>query len=190
VGTGRPDQWCLTVTTGTPITEVEFDRLLATPKRSAFRLEVRDFYALDYERADFEAFLTGEFHTPDTVGWWRPWLEQIARLTAVGKRIGRVRVLSEPPSDYQRWLMCGDPWHAEAGERILHLPRSRAEQIGLPLDHDWWLLDDEAVIDMRFTDAGEIDHKTLITDPDVIARYLGWRDLAVHNATSARAIAV
>jgi len=175
---------------GTAITEAEFDRLLATFERSAFRLETRDTYALGYERADFEAFLAGSPTPPPELDWWRPWLEQIANLTREGKRIGRVRIVADPPSDYQRWEMWAAGWHAQAGERIGYLRRSRAEQIGLPLVRDWWLLDDERLIIMKFTDGGELDGKSLITDPDIIAPYCTWRDLAVRNATAVEEIAV
>ena len=41
----------------------------------------------------------------------------------------------------------------------------------------------------RFTDAGEIAEKSLITDPAIIAPYLAWRDLAVRNATTAEKFA-
>lgn len=174
---------------GTAITEAEFDRLLATFERSAFRLETRDTYALGYERADFEAFLAGSPTPPQELDWWRPWLEQIARLTREGKRIGRVRIVAEPPSNYQRWELWAAKWHARAGEQIGYMPRSKAEQIGLPLVHDWWLLDDERLIIMKFTDPGEIAGKSLITDPGIIAPYRMWRDLAVREATPAEAIA-
>ena len=56
------------------------------------------------------------------------------------------------------------------------------------MEHDWWLLDDERVIAMWFTDAGEIDRKELITDRSAVTRYCGWRDLAVHNATPAESV--
>jgi hypothetical protein len=112
----------------------------------------------------------------------------ISEVTRQGRKIGRVRVLAEPPTDYQRSEIWADPWHARAGEQIRYLPRSRAEQIGLPLDHDWWLLDDERLIDMRFNDAGEITGKALITDPGIVAPYCEWRDLAVRNATPAEQV--
>lgn len=177
------------MTSGTPVTEEEFNRLLAGYSRSAFRLETLDAYALDYERADFESFLATGTVNPLEVDWWRPWLDQVAQLTREGRVMSRVRILAEPPSDYQRWLMAADPWHAEAGERISYLARSRAREAGLPLEHDWWLLDDAAVIVMRFTATGEIDGKTLINEPGEVARYQRWRDLAVRYATPAGASA-
>jgi hypothetical protein len=116
-------------------------------------------------------------------------MEQVARQTAQGKRIGRVRVQAEPPTGYQRWERYVGRWNAAAGEDIRYMSRSRAEQIGLPLDHDWWLLDDDRVIAMRFAAAGEIEAMELITGPGSVAAYLTWRDLAVRNATPAEQIA-
>lgn len=174
----------------TRINEDEFGELLAGFDRTAFRLETRAQYALDYEAPDFELFLAGNPRPPDQLEWWRPWLDQIARLTREGKRIGRVRIVEEPPSDYQRWELWAADYHARAGERIAYMPRSRAEAIGLPIDHDWWLLDDMRVIVMRHTPTGENLEKILITDREIVARYCGWRDLAVSHATPAARIAV
>jgi hypothetical protein len=171
-----------------PVSQTEFGRLLATFGRSAFRLETRAAYALGYERADFERFLAGRPAPPPDLDWWRPWLDQIRQQTGEGKTIVRVRVLTEPPSDYQRWELWAARWHADAGERIRYMPLSRAEAIGLPLDHDWWLLDEQRLILMRYTDAGEIASKELITDPAIIAPYLTWQQLAFRNGTTAGVI--
>lgn len=168
-----------------PITEEEFDQLLATPARSAFRLETQPVYALSYEREDFGLFLAGTPRSPDEIDWWQPWLERVTRLTSRDVAFSRVRILDEPPTDYQRWEMWGDPWHDAIGERIDYLFRNAATRIGLPLDHDWWLLDDERLIDMRFDASGEISSKSLSSDPDVIAQHHEWRDLAIRHATPA-----
>jgi len=171
------------------ITQEEFNQLLATFEHNAFRLEAQPAYVLGYEQADFDRFLAGVRVPPPDLGWWRPWLEQVSQLAREGKTMGRVRVVDEPPTEYQRWMLWAAPWNVQAGEDIRYMPRSRAVRIGLPLDYDWWLLDDERLIVMRYTAAGEIDTKELITDPGVIARHQGWRDLAVRNATPAEEIA-
>ena len=171
------------------ITEDQFDELLATYERSAFRLETRSTYALGYEAADFARFLAGSPVPPPDLDWWRPWLERIKRFTAEGRIMSRVRVIDEPPSDYQRWERWAAPWHSQAGERISYIPRSRARAIQLPMHYDWWLLDDERLIIMAFTEDGQIDSKTLSTDPGSVARHRVWRDLAVRNATPAEEIA-
>ena len=50
------------------------------------------------------------------------------------------------------------------------MPAQPADQIGLPLDYDWWLLDDERVITCTSPRTGEIDGKELVTEPGVVAR--------------------
>jgi len=171
------------------ITEDEFGVMLRSFKRSAFRLETRRSYALDYEREEFERFLAGTPTPPPEVDWWQPWLEQITRLAREGKTVSRVRVLAHPPTAYQRWELWAAPWHAQAGEDIRYMPQWRARQLGLLEKQDWWLLDDERVILMQFTKDGAIERKTLTDDPAIVARHLHWRDLAVRNATPAEKIA-
>ena len=170
------------------ITEETFDYLLATFKRSAFRMEMRDAYALDYEQEEFSRFLAGTPTPPPQLDWWQSWLDQITRLTSDGKTISRVRVLAEPPSDYQRWMIWAAPWYAEAGERIAYMTQRKAYSLGLP-EGDWWLLDDERAVIMGFDDEDRLEVKTLITDPELITRYITWRDLAVRNATTAERFA-
>jgi hypothetical protein len=177
------------VTVGTPITQDESAEMFRTFRESAFHLETREFYAMTNERDAFQRFLDGHPLSPAGLPWWQTWLDQMRELARQGKRIGRVRVLSEPPSDYQRWELWGTSWHIKAGEEIRYMSRRRAEQIGLPLNYDWWLFDDERLIVTRFTDSGEIAEKSLITDPGIIAQHRAWRDLAVRNATTAETFA-
>ena len=167
------------------------DDLLRSFRRSAFRFETRSTYALSYEQADFDRFLAGSPVPPPELDWWRPWLEEISRLTAEGKTVSRVRVLDEPPSDYQRWELWAAPWHSRAGERIAYVSRSKAMRAMLPLwlGGDWWLLDDERVIRMQFTEDGAVEDRALIDDPGIVARFTGWRDLAVRIATPAEEFA-
>jgi hypothetical protein len=171
------------------ISEDEFDDLLRSFGRTAFHFEAQSTYRLTYEQADFDLFLAGTPRDPADIDWWRPWLERVATFAEQGKRISRVRLLAEPPSDYQRWELWADPFHDAAGEDIRYMPRSHAGALGLPLDNDWWLLDDERVIVTQFTATGEIACKYLSTRPLTVASYRAWRDLAVRNATPAEEIA-
>lgn len=171
-----------------PVSDDEFRDLLRSFRSTAFYFEAQETYELGYEAADFERFRAGSPEPPPEIGWWRPWLDQVAALRRQGKQVIRVRVISEPPSDYQRWGLWALPWHARAGEQISYLRRSVAEEIGLPLGSDWWLLDDERVIRMRY-DGGEPAGKSLITDPGAVAWAREWRDLAVRNAIAAEEIA-
>ena len=174
---------------GTVISEETFAGLLDSFTATAFRLECQDHYALGYEAADFDRFLAGHPLPPPQVGWWAPWLERIAEMTAEGKRIARVRIVTEPATPYQRWEMWAAPWHAAAGEEIAYLPRSRARSLGLPHWQDWWLLDGERLILMGFDHTGQITGKVLITNPSVITTYRTWQDLAVRNAVPVEQIA-
>src|SRR5262249_31436785 len=135
----------------TTINEDQFDALLSSIERTAFRFETQDVYALDYEREDFDRFLAGAPVPPPEVTWWRPCLEQTSRKPRQDKRTSRVRLLADPPSDYQRWELWAAPWHAAAGEQIGYLTRRRAAELALPLAGDWWLLDDTRLILMSFT---------------------------------------
>jgi hypothetical protein len=99
--------------------------------------------------------------------------------------MGRVRILAEPPTDYQSWELWAAPWHAQAGEQIGYLTRSQANALGLPTRYDWWLLDEQAVIVMRFDETGRIAGKDLVTDPGIVAEHREWRDLAVRHAVPA-----
>lgn len=175
--------------TARQITEDEFSHLLDSFRRSAFRLETRDTYALDYEAEDFRRFLAGDPEPPPRVDWWRPWLDQIEEMAAEGRRVARVRLIAEPPSDYQRWELWAAPWHMAAGEDIRYMPHSLAAKLGLPGGIDWWLLDDERLILMWFDTQGRIAGKVLVADPQIIALHCEWRDLAVRNAAPVEVIA-
>jgi uncharacterized protein DUF6879 len=172
-----------------PVSDDQFARLLATFERTAFHFETRPFYVLGAERQYLERFLAGSPVPPPDVDWHQGWLEQVATLTRQGKHVSRVRVLDEPPTGYQRWLLWADPWHAEAGEDIRYIPRSRAERVKLPLDHDWWLLDGIRVIVTRFAESGEIAGKELVTDPVTLTHYRLWQAIAIRDATPAGQIA-
>jgi len=172
-----------------PITEDEFTEQVRSFGRTAFHLEAQPAYVIDFERPDFDRFLAGDPVPPPDSGLWLPWLERVMRLKAEGKRVGRVRVLEEPPTDYQRWLLWATPWNEAAGEDIRYMPRSRAERIGLPLDHDWWLLDGERVLITWFTADGEIREKVFTDEPGDVARHRAWRDLALAHAGGAEHVA-
>jgi hypothetical protein len=112
-----------TLPTEAELADDEFRDLLRTFRAEAFYYEAQPTYALDYEETDLRLFLDGRPVPPPEIGWWRPWLDQIAELTRQGKQVARVRVIGEPPSGYQRWQLWSLPWHAAAGEQITYLTR-------------------------------------------------------------------
>jgi hypothetical protein len=174
---------------GQVITGDEFMATLRGCRASAFHMETRDSYAVTFEQDAYHSFLRGAPLPPEELDWWRSWLDDVGQLAARGTRIGRVRVVADPPTDYQRWEMWGTPWHTAAGEQILYLPRQRAAASGIPLGSDWWLLDDEYLITNWFTDTGEPDFMTLTSDPALVDQHRKWRDLAVRDAVPVEQLA-
>lgn len=171
----------------TVLTDAEFGELLRSSS-TACRLEAQPQYAVTEERDALERFAAGSPLPPSEYGWWQEWLDMIHDLTRQGKRVERVRVLSEPASLYQRWECWGDKWHLDAGEHISYLPRSRALEIDLPLQ-DWWLLDLARIVVMRFDAGGELTGRKMVTEPQAVAQHREWWRIAVRNARPARELA-
>jgi hypothetical protein len=175
---------------GEPLTDEQLDELLENFRDTAFRMETRRQYALSYERAVYERFLAGEEPPPATqIDWWRPWLDWVGQLTAQGRRLQRVRVLDDPPTDYQRFSLWGGRWNVQAGEQISYLARATAAELGIPAAQDWWLFDAVTLVVVRFGAADDLAGQELVTDPQVVARYRRWRDLAITRSRPAENVA-
>src|SRR5262249_15425047 len=124
----------------------------------------------------------GEPRPATEFAFYATWLAKIRAATAAGKRVERVRILDEPPTDYQQWEVWSGQFNTAAGETIRYLPRSRAAAIGLPGDHDWWLFDGEKLAVMRFSDEGEPLGGEILTEPAVVAEHRAWWELAVAHS--------
>ncbi|GIL25723.1 DUF6879 family protein [Actinocatenispora comari] len=166
-----------------PLTDEDFARSLATFSHTAFRLELQPVYSEPSEHDTVAKFVSGEPEVPTTVEGLRQWFAQVSEQTAAGKRIERVRVQEDPPTDYQRWERWIGAWNIKAGETLRYMTRATAHGVGLlPAagDRDWWLLDSDRLIVMYFDDAGHRIRNELITDPEAVVQACAWRDLAVH----------
>lgn len=172
------------------LTAAEFGEVLHEFHHTAFRLELQDSYAEPEEDGLYAAYLQGNPPAATTVPELADWYRRITEHTRQGKRIERVRVQQDPPTNYQqfeRWL---DQWNIKAGETMRYLTRRRAHDIGLlPAagTTDWWLLDSKRLIAMRFDTEGHRIKNELITDPAVVIKACAWRDLAVHHSSRADA---
>ncbi|WP_328871664.1 hypothetical protein OHT76_16915 [Streptomyces sp. NBC_00287] len=122
-----------------------FSDLLATCTRSAVHLEMRDSYAVDYEKGPFADWRAGYRHDPeDRTSWWRPWLDLVQDTVNRGVVIRRARIVSEPVSEYTRFLYDGTFTNVAAGEAVRWLPRRCASDIALP-GNDYWLFDGRVI---------------------------------------------
>ena len=114
---------------------------------------MRDRYAVASDGGDFARYLAGE-DLPDAARK-NAWLDELRADAAAGKRWQWVHVVHAPLSDYLRYAF---EWgyainiRAGADVRILDLAE-HPRPVGLP-DEDFWLLDDQAVLTMRYGDAG------------------------------------
>lgn len=144
-------------------TPTEFADLLASATRSAVHLEMRDIYAVDYESGPFADWRAGFRHDPaNRKSWWRPWLDLVQETVARGVVIRRARIVSEPVSEYTRYLYDNTFTNVAAGELVRWLPRRQASTIALP-GNDFWLFDDQVVRWNHFTGdgrsgGGEVTH--------------------------------
>lgn len=161
--------------------DTEWNQLFLTFEHTAFRLEVRDVYNVDYEKEDFQRFLAGE---PERANKKEDsdWFNNVQKATSEGRRFARVRVVTVPPTDYSRWLISSaQTYNTVAGEDIRYLDRADAAKLDLP-NHDYWLFDSRVLVRMDFDDDDRPTEHELIEDPAEIVRANYWRDVAWHHA--------
>jgi hypothetical protein len=172
------------------ITAVEFTVALRTFRETAFRLEVQPVYIEPIEQELMARWLadTDASLSPDRVPELAAWFDQVAVVTADGRSMTRVRVQTEPPTLYQRFEQWADPWNIAAGEDIRYMTESTARRVGLfPATErrDWWLFDDEVVIEFAHDPAGHRLRYNRTTDREHVAQAAEWRDLAIHHSAPA-----
>jgi hypothetical protein len=156
------------------ITSDQRDELFATFERDAFHLELRDAYHVGNEDGPFSRWLSGQ---PDDGAWHRPWLSRVRGATASGKTVRRVRVVTEPITDYIRWEHALTSANQEAGEDIRWLPRRLTLDIEWPVDgNDWWLFDGRLLAVGHLRQDGSVLGSELIIDPQLVAACAQLRD--------------
>ncbi|MFF3879425.1 DUF6879 family protein [Streptomyces sp. NPDC001978] len=148
-----------------PLSVPTWPELLGSAQRSALHLEMRDSYAVDYEKGPFAEWRAGFRHDrAHRASWWRPWLDLIAQTVARGVVVRRARIVSEPVSEYTRFLHDGTFTNVAAGEQVRWLPRRQASDIALP-GNDFWLIDDHLIRWNHFTGEGASAGGEMSEDP-------------------------
>jgi hypothetical protein len=156
----------------------DFTDLFRRFEHTAFRLEVRRSYGILDEDEPFQRFLAGEEPGLD---WFQPWLTLMRHVTSAGRRVERVRLIDEPPSDYLRFELWGTPHNLDAGEDIRYLSHEAAASLELPR-YDYWLFDNRVVARVEFADDDTFLGATLSEDPGDAIRHARWRDAAWSRA--------
>lgn len=143
----------------------EFESLFDRFTSSAWRLEVQGSYDEPEEREPLRRWLAGD---PDD-SWMADWYAWVREVTAAGRGVGRVRVLTEPLTTYLQFELSITGPAVQAGEDIRIVPADVAARTELG-DEDFWLFDDKLVAAIRFGDTG-VAGAELIDDPAAVARY-------------------
>ncbi|MFH8474706.1 DUF6879 family protein [Streptomyces sp. NPDC018000] len=146
-------------------------------RHTAWRLETRCGYASDRRSPKWARWQAGEDVANDTSAW----LENVAGQTAAGKRFERVRLVDEPPTEGQRFLLASAPGNVGAGEDIRNLTRAQAEQLRLP-DYDVWLFDSKIVARFAFDENDTTLGVHVTEDPAEVLATCQARDAAWHHA--------
>ena len=169
------------------ITREERKRLLDSFRREAVHLEMRDVYATDIERSRFQTWLKGEPLDPESEAeWWRPWREFMVRNQEQGKTLRRLRIVSEPVTDYIRFEWLDAAELVRAGEAVRWLPRREASALLLP-GNDYWMFDRETVAFTHFSGDGHVLGHEMTTDPDIVRTCRQAFETVWDLATPARA---
>ncbi|MPZ66894.1 MAG: hypothetical protein GEU83_15755 [Pseudonocardiaceae bacterium] len=169
------------------LTADQLGEVLERTRRDLFRIETLPSYDTAMTTGDFRRWLDGE--TEPTWEVRQPWLDTLAKWARDGRPRRRVRVIHDPPSDYEQYACdWGYRYNVAAGEptRVLDL----AEQ-GLPeeLDAapgDWWLIDDGEVVTMHYHSDGQFRGAEVLDFQDVaayrVAADAAWRAAELFNS--------
>ncbi|MGC9536202.1 DUF6879 family protein [Streptomyces sp. UG1] len=147
-------------------------------KHTAWRLETRRGYASDRNSAKWPRFLAGEDIARDPDNAWR---ENVRAQTAQGKRFERVRLVDEPATQGQEFLLASAPSNITAGEDIRCLTRAQARELRLP-DYDFWLFDSKVLARFAFDDEDTTLGVYVTQDPAEVLVACQARDAAWHHA--------
>lgn len=157
--------------------DADFQQVFQTIARRSWRWECQGHYASDEQ--ELNDWLTGRTHEDD--GSDRAWYDYIRGLRQRGIPFERVRMLTEPLTDYLRWMLTNTHLNVEAGEDIRWLSQTKARDFGMP-NYDFYLFDDNRVLILNFDEQKVLTGEELIDDPDTVERHRRWRDLVWHHA--------
>jgi hypothetical protein len=138
--------------------------------RSAFRLETLPEYDVPQEADMLSAFRRGE---PIGMRDDHPWLLTVRRHCGAARAMQRVRVVGNPPSEYERFELSLYLYSSAAGEDVRILEQRRR------FNEDFWMFDDQIVCVLRYDATGRF--LGVEAGRDVVA-YRRIRDLALESS--------
>lgn len=143
------------------ISAEQLSALLWADEPLILKLELRDRYAFDDDLLD--AWRRGDQDAVD--GFLAGWRDKMASEAAAGRRVQRVRVVSEPLSEYQQMLVDTSGSAVEAGEELRWLPRRLVSGLPLP-GNDCFVLQDAVIFNVLGGNDEPVEIQ-LHRDPDI-----------------------
>lgn len=141
--------------------EPTFPELLEQCRHDALHLELRDAYAVEGDDVEeFAAWRGGRRWDPEERGsWWHPFYAAVEAAVARGVAVRRLKVVSEPVTEYMRYMHHITGLNVAVGEQVRWLPRATALEVLLTAT-DFWVFDDRVVRWHLFDgDGGLVGHR-------------------------------
>ncbi|MGH3778422.1 MAG: DUF6879 family protein [Pseudonocardiaceae bacterium] len=160
----------------------QLTEIVENTKHDLFRIETLPSYDTAMTTGDFRRWLDDEAE-PD----WKtrqPWLDKLAQWASEGRPRRRVRVIHDPPTDYERYACdWGYRNNVAAGElvRILDLAEQSPPRELQFAPGDWSLIDGRDVVRMHYDPDGQFRGAQLL-DAEHIERHRIAADALWHNA--------
>lgn len=143
------------------------DELIEGAVSSLTKLELRDFYLLSDPA--YSGWREGK-PLSEVAACYAEWTEFARRMVGRGVAMRRVRVVSEPVSDYISFEHAVTPEvNLAAGEQIRWLARQATDGLLLP-GADVWIVDDRAAVFYDFSGDGDFAGERVVTDPAIVNR--------------------
>lgn len=156
----------------------ETNTLIANARRGAFHLEVSDDHSqVADENEPMRRVLAGlpPFEPGAYPRSWQAWDDLVTEVTGRGVTMRRVRIVTEPLSDYARFLHSMTDRNVRLGEDVRWLPRGQVTADDYTPD-EWWLIDEETVAFTLFDTSGEFTGTAVTTDLIIVDRCVDMRN--------------
>ncbi|WP_031467078.1 DUF6879 family protein [Sciscionella sediminilitoris] len=152
------------------LTVEQFDALFERWEHSCWRWECQGDYSEPDESGPFDDWKAGH---PDN-SFLDPWLAQVRAWVAEGKTFARVRMLTDPLTEYLQWMITVTELNIAAGEDIRWITQDQVRRLEPPIE-DFYLFDERLVATMKF-EAGRLRGAEVTDEPAELARHILWRD--------------
>ncbi|UGQ14787.1 hypothetical protein LO772_15150 [Yinghuangia sp. ASG 101] len=144
------------------------DTFFAATRHSALHWELRDDYTPDSE--EFAAWRRGWRPEASDAEYREGFYADVAAMVARGVDVRRLRVVSEPITEYVRYEHALTFANIDAGEKVRWLPRSSAVDLLVPA-LDGWVFDRELLLTHHWSGRGDLRARRVTRDPGVVQLY-------------------